>query len=61
MPEIVEEQFVAAMTSFEEAGYERVVLMSGGNMDGNATRQQAAWIRRRRTGAGAGGAIEPLL
>ncbi len=43
MPEIVEEEFVAAMTSFEEAGYERVVLMSGGNTDGNATvAQQAA-------------------
>ncbi|MFS2149932.1 GumC family protein [Rhizobium sp. Rhizsp42] len=43
MPEIVEEEFVAAMTSFEEAGYERVVLMSGGNADGNATvAQQAA-------------------
>ncbi len=43
MPEIIEEEFVAAMTSFEEAGYERVVLMSGGNTDGNATvAQQAA-------------------
>jgi len=43
MPEIVEEEFVAAMTSFEEAGYERVVLMSGGNTDGNAAvAQQAA-------------------
>ena len=43
MPEIVEDEFVAAMTGFEEAGYERVVLMSGGNTDGNATvAQQAA-------------------
>ncbi|MBO9193788.1 exopolysaccharide transport family protein [Rhizobium sp. 16-449-1b] len=43
MPEIVEEEFVAAMTSFEEAGYERVVLMSGDNTDGNAAvAQQAA-------------------
>ncbi len=42
MPEIVEEEFVAAMTSFEEAGYERVVLMSGGNTDGNAAVAQRA-------------------
>jgi hypothetical protein len=31
MPEIVDDEFVAAMTSFEEAGYDRVVLMSGGD------------------------------
>ncbi|NLS03141.1 chain-length determining protein [Rhizobium sp. P32RR-XVIII] len=30
MPEVIEEEFVSAMTAFEKAGYERVVLMSGG-------------------------------
>ncbi len=30
MPEVIEEEFVFAMTAFEKAGYERVVLMSGG-------------------------------
>lgn len=33
MPEIVEDAFVAAMTEFEAAGYERVALMSGGDDD----------------------------
>jgi exopolysaccharide transport family protein len=43
MPEIVESEFVAAMTSFEEAGYDRVVLMSGGNADADpAVAQRAA-------------------
>jgi len=28
MPELVEQEFVTAMTEFEAAGYERVVLMS---------------------------------
>ncbi|MBB3314173.1 exopolysaccharide transport family protein [Rhizobium sp. BK181] len=31
MPEIVEQEFVTAMTEFEAAGYERVVLMSDGS------------------------------
>lgn len=30
MPEVLEEEFVSAMTEFEKAGYQRVVLMSGG-------------------------------
>lgn len=30
MPEVLEEEFVTAMTEFEKAGYQRVVLMSGG-------------------------------
>lgn len=43
MPEIVESEFVAAMTDFEEAGYQRVVLMSGGDntADAAASRQAA--------------------
>jgi Mrp family chromosome partitioning ATPase len=43
MPEIVESEFVAAMTDFEEAGYQRVVLMSGGEgaADAAASRQAA--------------------
>ncbi|MGO4353941.1 GumC family protein [Rhizobium sp. RAF36] len=30
MPEVLEDEFVHAMTEFEKAGYQRVVLMSGG-------------------------------
>ncbi|MET3854277.1 Wzz/FepE/Etk N-terminal domain-containing protein [Rhizobium sp. OAE497] len=30
MPEVLEDEFVTAMTEFEKAGYQRVVLMSGG-------------------------------
>lgn len=30
MPEMLEDEFVTAMTEFEKAGYQRVVLMSGG-------------------------------
>ncbi|QFY59731.1 chain-length determining protein [Rhizobium grahamii] len=33
MPEIVEAEFLAAMTDFEEAGYHRVLLMSGGEAE----------------------------
>ncbi len=29
MPDVIEEEFVFAMTEFEKAGYQRVVLMSG--------------------------------
>jgi Mrp family chromosome partitioning ATPase len=42
MPVIVESEFVAAMTSFEEAGYDRVVLMSDGNSDNDAGFSQRA-------------------
>jgi exopolysaccharide transport family protein len=42
MPVIVENEFVAAMTSFEEAGYDRVVLMSDGNSDNDAGFSQRA-------------------
>jgi Mrp family chromosome partitioning ATPase len=42
MPEIAESEFVAAMTDFEEAGYQRVVLMSGGDAADDAASRQAA-------------------
>jgi uncharacterized protein involved in exopolysaccharide biosynthesis/Mrp family chromosome partitioning ATPase len=42
MPEIVESEFVAAMTDFEEAGYQRVVLMSGDEGAEAAVSRQAA-------------------
>lgn len=43
MPEIIESEFVAAMSSFEEAGYERVVLMSGADgVDDLTSAQRAA-------------------
>jgi len=33
MPEVLEDEFVTAMTEFDQAGYQRVVLMSGGQAD----------------------------
>ncbi|MDM9619816.1 Wzz/FepE/Etk N-terminal domain-containing protein [Rhizobium sp. S96] len=42
MPDIVEDEFVAAMTAFEAAGYSRVVLMSGDDPADDMISRQAA-------------------
>ncbi|UWU12678.1 GumC family protein [Rhizobium sullae] len=42
MPEVIEEEFVFAMTEFEKAGYQRVVLMSGGEAIADDLRRHAA-------------------
>jgi uncharacterized protein involved in exopolysaccharide biosynthesis/Mrp family chromosome partitioning ATPase len=42
MPDIVEDEFVAAMTAFEVAGYNRVVLMSGDDPADDMISRQAA-------------------